>query len=141
MVADNTPENRFRAVPPYSRDSGDISGEGHHLILYSFRREGAETTTRHQRHIRFRARTRRSSRGSVPANLSQQGGSALTIQSGDRFDAIVFGERARGRWMAGSNFFQRTQPNQNRLPRRDGRRPDDGADRDRLRRRRHPHLP
>jgi hypothetical protein len=51
-----------------------------------------------------------------PANLSQQGGSALTIQSGDRFDAIVFGERARGRWMAGSNFFQRTQPNQNQYP-------------------------
>jgi hypothetical protein len=30
----------------------------------------------------------------VPANLTQRGGSALTIQSGDQFDAIVFGERA-----------------------------------------------
>ena len=59
----------------------------------------------------------------IPANLNQQGGSALTIQSGDRFDAIVFGERARGRWMAGSNFFQRTQREPERLPRRDGRRP------------------
>ena len=52
----------------------------------------------------------------IPANLTQQGGSALTIQSGDRFDAIVFGERARGRWMAGSNYFRRTQPNQNHYP-------------------------
>ena len=47
-----------------------------------------------------------------PANLTQQGGSALTIQSGDRFDAIVFGERARGKWMAGSDSFQRTQGDQ-----------------------------
>ena len=47
-----------------------------------------------------------------PANLDQQGGSALTIQSGDRFDAIVLGERARGKWMAGSDFYHRTQGNQ-----------------------------
>lgn len=52
----------------------------------------------------------------IPANLTQQGGSVLTIQSGDRFDAIVLGERARGRWMAGSNYFKRTQPSQNHYP-------------------------
>jgi sucrose-6-phosphate hydrolase SacC (GH32 family) len=51
-----------------------------------------------------------------PANLEQQGGSVLTIQSGDRFDAIVIGERARGRWMAGSDFFRRTQENQDANP-------------------------
>ena len=45
-------------------------------------------------------------------NLDQQGGSALTIQSGPQFDAIVFGERARGRWMAGSDNFRRTQKDQ-----------------------------
>lgn len=44
-----------------------------------------------------------------PANLTQQGGSVLTIQSGERFDAIVLGERARGKWMAGSDVFRRTQ--------------------------------
>ena len=43
---------------------------------------------------------------------NQQGGSVLTIQDGDRFDAIVFGERASGKWMAGSDFFQRTQRDQ-----------------------------
>jgi len=48
----------------------------------------------------------------APANLSQQGGSALTLQSGDQFDAIVLGERARGKWMAGSNYFRRTQKDQ-----------------------------
>lgn len=47
------------------------------------------------------------------ANLNQQGGSVLTIQDDDRFDAIVFGERACGKWMAGSNFFRRTQTDQN----------------------------
>ncbi|MBM3860561.1 MAG: DUF1080 domain-containing protein, partial [Verrucomicrobia bacterium] len=48
-----------------------------------------------------------------PANLSQQGGSALTIQSGDQFDAIVFGERAQAKWMAGSDRYKRTQKDQN----------------------------
>jgi sucrose-6-phosphate hydrolase SacC (GH32 family) len=48
----------------------------------------------------------------APADLAQRGGSVLTIQSGDRFDAIVFGERAPGKWMAGSEFFRRTQQEQ-----------------------------
>ena len=43
------------------------------------------------------------------ANTTQQGGSALTIQSGDRFDGIVFGERVAGKWMAGSEGLARTQ--------------------------------
>jgi hypothetical protein len=46
------------------------------------------------------------------ANLNQRGGSVLTIQDGDRFDAIVFGERTRGKWMAGSDNFRRTQADQ-----------------------------
>jgi sucrose-6-phosphate hydrolase SacC (GH32 family) len=46
-------------------------------------------------------------------SLEQQGGSVLTIQSGEQFDAIVFGEKSRGRWMAGSDFFRRTQGDQN----------------------------
>lgn len=45
-------------------------------------------------------------------NLSQQGGSALTIQQGDEFDAIVFGEINSGKWMAGSNNFSRTDKEQ-----------------------------
>jgi len=52
----------------------------------------------------------------IPANLTQRGGSVLTIQSGDRFDAIVFGEKAPARWMAGSNFWRRTQGNQGGYP-------------------------
>ena len=46
------------------------------------------------------------------ANTNQQGGSALTIQYGDRFDGIVFGENAAGRWMAGSEFYTRSQRQQ-----------------------------
>ena len=52
----------------------------------------------------------------LPANLSQQGGSVLTIQSGERFDAIVLGEKLSGRWMAGSDLFRRTQGNQGGSP-------------------------
>lgn len=46
------------------------------------------------------------------ANTTQQGGSALTIQSYDRFDGIVFGEKVAGKWMSGSEGFARTQGDQ-----------------------------
>ena len=40
-----------------------------------------------------------------------QRGSVLTLDkvSVDQFDAIVFGERQRNRWMAGSSYFRRTK--------------------------------
>ncbi|MCF7674072.1 MAG: GH32 C-terminal domain-containing protein [Akkermansiaceae bacterium] len=46
------------------------------------------------------------------ANTTPQGGSALTIQSGQRFDGIVFGETAAAKWMAGSENFSRIQQDQ-----------------------------
>ena len=44
-------------------------------------------------------------------NLLQRGGGAITLQSksGTFFDAIVFGEKEPGHWLAGSNNFQRTR--------------------------------
>jgi hypothetical protein len=48
----------------------------------------------------------------APTNLSQRGGSALTIQSGDHFDGIVFGERLSRKSMPGSNNYDRTAANQ-----------------------------
>ena len=52
-----------------------------------------------------------------PANLAQKGGSVLTIEkSGGVFDAIVLGELAAGKWMAGSNTFTRTQRDQAKNP-------------------------
>lgn len=44
------------------------------------------------------------------ANLQQSGGGAISIQTvdGNLFDAIVYAEQEPGRWMAGSNGFQRT---------------------------------
>ncbi len=44
-------------------------------------------------------------------NLDQKGGGAIGVQTldGSLFDAIVFGEREARRWMAGSNFFARSQ--------------------------------
>jgi hypothetical protein len=45
-------------------------------------------------------------------NLDQRGGGVMTIQSldGGVFDSIVFAEQNSRQWLAGSNFFQRTQP-------------------------------
>ena len=53
----------------------------------------------------------------APANLTQRGGSALTIDDGrDDFDAIVFSELSPAKWMAGSEFFSRTQRDQAAFP-------------------------
>ena len=53
----------------------------------------------------------------APANLEQQGGGVLSIGgTGAHFDAIVFGEIEPGRWMAGSNFFSRTERDQSACP-------------------------
>jgi len=51
-----------------------------------------------------------------PANLTQQGGGVLTLESSDNFDAIVFGERKQGAWMAGSEMFHRTEREQPNYP-------------------------
>lgn len=40
---------------------------------------------------------------------SVTGGSVLTIQSGDQFDGIVFGEMEPGKWIAGSDEWNRTR--------------------------------
>ncbi len=48
-----------------------------------------------------------------PANLTQRGGSLLTLEdSQQRFDGIVFGEIAAGKWMAGSDGYNRSQRDQ-----------------------------
>ena len=53
----------------------------------------------------------------APANLSQRGGSVLTLEkSGGVFDAIVFGEIAEAKLMAGSNGFVRTKREQETFP-------------------------
>ena len=53
----------------------------------------------------------------APANLTQQAGSALTIDDGQsHFDGIVFGEIAPRKWMAGSDGFSRTWKNQKDWP-------------------------
>jgi hypothetical protein len=45
------------------------------------------------------------------STLQQQGGGVMSVQSPDGtvFDAIVFGEQQPQHWLAGSNFFERTQ--------------------------------
>jgi len=53
----------------------------------------------------------------TPANLAQRGGSVLTIEKSSAvFDAIVLGEIAPAKWMAGSDGFQRTKREQASFP-------------------------
>jgi hypothetical protein len=46
-----------------------------------------------------------------PSNLSQRGGGVIALEKvpGHGFDAVVFGEREAGKWVAGSEFFKRSQ--------------------------------
>ena len=46
------------------------------------------------------------------ADLDQRGGGVLTLERDNHFDAIVFGEVAPRKWMAGSELFARTQVDQ-----------------------------
>ena len=56
----------------------------------------------------------------APANLTQKGGSVLTIAGKTEFttpwDGIVFGEIAPAKWMAGSEFYHRTERRQAAWP-------------------------
>jgi len=53
----------------------------------------------------------------APANLEQRGGGVLGIGgTAELFDAIVFGEIEPRRWMAGSNFLERTSHDQTAWP-------------------------
>jgi len=44
-------------------------------------------------------------------NLTQRGGGVITVQhkDGGLFDSIVFAEKTPGHWVAGSNFFERSE--------------------------------
>jgi sucrose-6-phosphate hydrolase SacC (GH32 family) len=53
----------------------------------------------------------------APADLNQRGGSALTLDDlASHFDGIIFGELARGKWMAGSDYHRRSQKDQKACP-------------------------
>jgi beta-fructofuranosidase len=53
----------------------------------------------------------------APGNLTQRGGSALTIDDMEgNFDGIIFGEIAKAKWMAGSDNFRRTEEKQKEYP-------------------------
>ena len=55
----------------------------------------------------------------APGNLTQHGGSALTLDEAnpDAFDAIVFAERRPATWMAGSSGYRRSNLEQDDWPR------------------------
>ena len=43
------------------------------------------------------------------ANVDPRGGAVVSLERWGTFDAIVFGERERGKWIAGSDVFHRTK--------------------------------
>jgi hypothetical protein len=47
----------------------------------------------------------------TPVSLSHRGGGIMTVEvtTGNTFDAVVFGEREPGKWVAGSEFYHRTR--------------------------------
>ena len=47
----------------------------------------------------------------TPSDFSQRGGGVIAIEkvTGHGFDAVVFGEKEVGKWVAGSEFFKRSQ--------------------------------
>src|SRR5439155_19644242 len=52
-----------------------------------------------------------------PANLTQRGGTVLTIDDGQsHFDGIIFGEITPGKWMPGSDGFNRSFKQQKDWP-------------------------
>jgi beta-fructofuranosidase len=52
-----------------------------------------------------------------PGNLTQRGGSALTIDDGEsHFDGIVFGEISPRKWMSGSDYYHRSHREQGDWP-------------------------
>ena len=53
----------------------------------------------------------------TPANVTQRGGSVLTIEKpGGVFDGIVLGEIAPAKWMPGSDMYKRTKREQETFP-------------------------
>ena len=51
------------------------------------------------------------------SNLTQRGGSVLTLDdNASHFDGLVFGEIAPAKWMAGSDFYRRTERQQSAWP-------------------------
>jgi beta-fructofuranosidase len=53
----------------------------------------------------------------APASLDQRGGTVLTIDDGQsHFDGIIFGEIEPKKWMAGSDFLNRTSKEQKNWP-------------------------
>jgi len=53
----------------------------------------------------------------APANLIQRHGSVLTVDQLGTFDSIILGEQIPGKWMAGSEGWHRTPPDQSENPR------------------------
>jgi beta-fructofuranosidase len=51
-----------------------------------------------------------------PAHLDQKGAGILSVLEGDAFDSIVLGEVRAGVWMPGSDFFRRTETEQDGWP-------------------------
>ena len=117
------PENRpVRAQPvarwDFDENQNDRIGQAHAVQHPAARRDaGALILDRNTGYaathpLGFRLQAKTLEAWVQLANLEQRGGSAMTVQylNGQKFDAIVFGERQPGHWMAGSEGYLRSRP-------------------------------
>ena len=89
----------------------------HRLVLALFPAAMASATLAQQPALEAPLKDKTLVVWAAPANLTQRGGSALTIDDGrEIFDAVVFGEIAPAKWMAGSDFYRRTLRDQAVIP-------------------------
>jgi hypothetical protein len=108
------PVSRWEFTNDLSDSLGELHGTAHgaarvergRLIL-----DGAAETWVETAPLRSELREKTLAVWVALSDLKQQGGAPVSVQtpSGAVFDAIVFGEREPGQWMAGSNGFVRTQ--------------------------------
>ncbi|HZK80075.1 MAG TPA: DUF1553 domain-containing protein, partial [Humisphaera sp.] len=100
----------------FKTDFQDLAGSAHGESRSGARIEGGALVLNHQGFVITEPLKQTIKEKTLQAwvqldSLDQRGGGVMSIQTPDGavFDAIVFGEQSPREWMAGSNFFQRTQ--------------------------------
>lgn len=119
---DSSSLDRSRPLPQpvghweFDTDANDLIGSCHGKLVGDAKIEDGQLILKHQGYVTTAPLQRTIKAKTLEAwvqldNLEQRGGGLMTIQSQDGavFDSIVFAEQHPKQWLAGSNFFERTQ--------------------------------
>lgn len=106
----------FAAKPGRESEAGTTAGNGTGQLVGSARIEGGALVVDGQGYWQSSSLDQDLREKTLEVwvqldDLNQRGGGVLSVQSldGQLFDAVVFGERDPGQWLAGSELFNRTQ--------------------------------